>query len=171
MSFSENNHDELASETTAPGVISNDPAPADTEGPTTVEARKRAVRQFLNKYRSLGLPGAKKTRRKHRISLLTEERDFFKNMLFNSAKLQAQANVLIADLINESNFCSHDTGEDNLLIEWVADDELLEKARKYLKQFSEAGLLQQRPPVPEGPTTRIESGEPSLVPTAQVCLP
>jgi hypothetical protein len=152
-------YDESIENSTAPGVISNDPLEAGTSG----TPKKRTVREFLNKYRSLGLPGAKKAKRARRLKALTEERDFFKRMIFNSAQLQADANRIIADLINESNFL---IGEDDLIL-WVADDELLENARKYLKQFSEAGLLRQHRPSPASNPTHIESDVSSSLPIVQ----
>jgi len=98
------------------------------------------TREWLKRYRAQGLPGAKLFRRKQRIAQLEGERDFFFRMVQNSAKNLVQANNIIKDLINESNFAGHYTGEAEEakleMVEWVADDDVLEKGRKWLKQFA-----------------------------------
>lgn len=109
---------------------------------------KTNVRAFLNRYRSLGLPGAKKMRRKTRLehlATITAERDFYKSMIFTAAQLQARAKKIIEELSNESNFACHETAEGTPgIIEWVADDKALNDARKFLKEFT-SGKQQPQP--------------------------
>ena len=92
--------------------------------------KKRTIQEFLKQYRSLALPNAKRFRKRTKIQNLDAERAFMVEMVRRAAALNATANKIIKDLINESNFAVKD--EDIL---WVADDAALEAARKYLKEF------------------------------------
>jgi hypothetical protein len=131
-------YENYAEITAAPGATLNDLPEAEAKP----APKKRTVRQFLNQYRSLGLPGHKKARRVHRIAQLESERDFMQEMVRRAAVLNARANSIIRALIDESNFALRSEGllgkqaEENDEILWIADDTVLENARAYLKEFS-----------------------------------
>lgn len=124
-------YDESMEMTAAPGGRLNDLEKAGTEA----SPKKRTVRQFLNQYRSLGLPGHKKARKAHRIATLQAERDFMAEMVRRAALLNAKANSIIRALIDESNFGIQDLGDGTGQVLWLADDTALENARAYLKEF------------------------------------
>ena len=132
------NHDENVEMTAAPGARLNDVNEAEAKA----TPKKRTVREFLNQYRSLGLPGHKKARRVRRISQLEAERDFMQEMVRRAALLNAKANTLIRALIDESNFAIHEEpdGGNPVSIEWVADDTVINNARAYLKEFATSGM-------------------------------
>lgn len=97
---------------------------------------KISVKQFLARYRALGLPGAKKFRKKTRLQELTLQRDWYAEIANTAIRNQAKAHVLIAKLIDESNFAVNEDALPTPTIIWVADDTVLEEARLYLKQFT-----------------------------------
>jgi len=116
---------------------------ARENGPAVDNVKPKVdVKGFLRRYRELGLPGAKKFRRKTRLAQLTGERDFYLDMVKRASRLTAQANNIIRELSKESNFAVHETVEGTPgVIEWIADDAALNEARRYLKSFNEAVSL------------------------------
>ena len=98
--------------------------------------KKKTVKEFLQQYRRLALPNAKRFRKATKIAALRGERAFMLEIVRRAAALNAMANKIITDLTNESNFACHETVEGTPgIIEWIADDTALEAAKKYLKEF------------------------------------
>ena len=93
--------------------------------------RSAKMRAFLNKHRQLGAPGFKRMRKTGKMALLQAQVNIMQQVIREAATMTARANVIIQDLIKESNFAVSEKG-----IEWVGDDQVLQKAEAYLKQFT-----------------------------------
>lgn len=133
-----------------------------SEGQVPKKKEKFDIKAFLRRYRSLGLPNAKKMRRRTRLQELQDANGLLQKMLHEWVRRVARANFIIQELIKEENFAVR--GEDVL---WAADSDPLENARKYLKEFTGArGALQPRQQAQPRPTTGSQNAGASSAPIA-----
>ena len=114
-----------------------------------VPEKKRTVRKFLNQYRSLGLPNAKRFRRRTRLEEAEITIALYKNALQHAVALQGEANVILAKIAKEENWAisgsaySPEEGEELLKIEWLGDEDVFDQAQKFLKRFNSPAIASQ----------------------------
>jgi len=111
--------------TQAPGVTVNAPA----KPLTTTKARKRSVAQFLNQYRGLGLPNAKRFRRRTKLAQAKHEHAVDVGVIQGLIR-QLSAYMKAFDVLKrEDNWAVR--GEE---VVWIGDGDPLEIIRNAEKQ-------------------------------------
>lgn len=113
--------------------------PLTSESVTKLPRAKRSVKEFLRQYRALGLPNAKKMRRRTRLEAAEAIIALYKNALVRAVTCQGEANTILAKIADEKNWSIRHIEQPNYqadLIEWVADDDVVDEAQRFLKRFT-----------------------------------
>ena len=98
------------------------------EANIVAEPKKRSVRQFLNQYRSLGLPGAKQFRRRTRLEEAAHKDKV--NQLYIKALIHELVILTKAleELEREENWAVEEEGE--MRVSWIGESDPLEIIKK-----------------------------------------
>jgi hypothetical protein len=116
------------------------------------------IREFLNRYRQLGLPNAKKFRKRTRLAQLEGERDFAFRALQNGAFKLAAANNHIR-LLLDGMTCN----SDDQTTHWVGEEKTLTEAEAFIDRVNGASgaRLSSLQPAPKSPPIDTGNGDAS----------
>ena len=107
---------------------------APDQDPTIENERQKKAREFRNRYRTAGLPNAKKFRKRSRVARLTEELKFSHSFLHQAISAMKVWEPIIQQVANEENWIlrtDDHTGEPEVI--WNGDDTLIDNAQQALK--------------------------------------